>query len=63
MACFDARVGAAREQSPDLDRVAGDYAGRRRAELAGGAAAVTVHHVDLLALPPASLTSTGPAVD
>ena len=50
-AWFNGWVGAAREQAPDLAEAAGDYAGRRRAELAGGAAAVTVHHVDLLALP------------
>jgi hypothetical protein len=41
-------VGAAREQSPDLD--VDDYLARRLAEAAAGRLRVVVHHDDLLAL-------------
>jgi SAM-dependent methyltransferase len=50
-AWFDGWLGAAREQSPELDTDVAAYAGRRRRELLHGDASVTVHHVDLLALP------------
>ena len=51
VAWFEGWVGAAREQVPGLAEAAGAYAARRLAGLARGAAAVTVHHVDLLVLP------------
>ncbi|GAA4413317.1 hypothetical protein GCM10023168_36130 [Fodinibacter luteus] len=44
-------VGAACEQRPELGAVGAAYLARRRAELAQGRLAVTVHHLDLLALP------------
>ena len=44
-------VGAACEQEPELSEIAAAYTLRRLAELARGAASVTVDHVDLLALP------------
>ncbi|WP_107766877.1 methyltransferase domain-containing protein [Nocardioides terrigena] len=52
VAWLDGWVGAAIEQSPEIGEEAAAYAARRRTELARGTAAVTVHHVDLLALPP-----------
>lgn len=51
LAWLDGWVGAAAEQSPDIGEAAASYASRRRAELAQGTTTVTVHHVDLLALP------------
>lgn len=51
VAWLDGWVGAATEQSPGLREEALAYVARRRAELAAGSAEVTVHHVDLLALP------------
>ena len=44
-------VGAACEQEPDLAGPAASYVERRLAELASGRLAVTVGHLDLLALP------------
>ncbi len=44
-------VGAAVEQRPDLAEPASAYLHRRRAEAADGRLRVTVHHLDLLALP------------
>jgi hypothetical protein len=44
-------VGAAVEQDPGLGEDAAAYTRRRRAQLASGSLAVTVHHLDLLALP------------
>lgn len=46
-------VGAACEQRPDLARYAADYLRQRQAACAAGELRVVVHHVDLLALPPA----------
>lgn len=43
-------VAAAREQEPELAEVAA-YASRRRAGILDGSVSVTVHHLDLLALP------------
>lgn len=51
LAWFAGWVGAAREQAPELARPLQGYTARRQADLAGGAASVVVHHVDLLALP------------
>lgn len=45
-------VGAACEQEVELTGEADAYAGRRLAEAAAGQLAVTVHHADLLILPP-----------
>jgi hypothetical protein len=42
-------LAAAGEQEPGLDLAA--YAARRRAQLAAGRLAVTVHHADVLVLP------------
>ena len=44
-------IDAACEQAPDLAEAAVPYAQDRLAELAAGRLSVTVHHVDLLALP------------
>jgi hypothetical protein len=44
-------VDAAREQAPELAGAAVPYAQDRLAEVAAGAVSITVHHVDLLALP------------
>jgi SAM-dependent methyltransferase len=44
-------VGAAVEQRPDLALPGQDYLRRRRVSWTAGEPAVTVHHVDLLALP------------
>jgi hypothetical protein len=44
-------VGAATEQRPELAAAGDAYVERRRSELAAGLLAVTVQHVDLLALP------------
>lgn len=44
-------VAAACEQAPGLAEDARPYVARRLAALAAGSAAVTVHHLDLLALP------------
>lgn len=51
VAWLDGWVGAAMEQSPELGEDAAAYAARRRAELTRGSTRVTVHHLDLLALP------------
>jgi predicted RNA methylase len=48
---LDGWVAAACEQEPALAPEAAAYAGRRLAQLAAGALAVTVDHADLLALP------------
>ncbi|MDM7856270.1 class I SAM-dependent methyltransferase [Cellulomonas alba] len=50
-AWFGGWVGAAVEQRPDLAAAAEAYAARRQADVAAGRLAVTVHHLDLLALP------------
>ena len=44
-------VDAACEQAPELAEAAVPYAQDRLAEVAAGAVSITVHHVDLLALP------------
>jgi len=44
-------VEAACEQAPELAEVAGPYAERRLAHVDAGSVSVTVHHLDLLALP------------
>jgi hypothetical protein len=44
-------VGAACEQGPELEAACTAYLARRAADLAAGRLRVTVHHVDLLALP------------
>ncbi|WP_457205280.1 class I SAM-dependent methyltransferase [Nocardioides sp. P5_C9_2] len=44
-------VGAAVEQDPGLREAAASWTRRRRVQLAAGALSVTLHHVDLLALP------------
>jgi hypothetical protein len=46
-------VGAACEQRPGLTEAARAYLARRRAALAAGRLSVTVHHIDLMAVPPA----------
>lgn len=53
---FEGWWGAACEQRPELVAATGEYAARRRSQLAAGSLSVTVHHADLLAHPP------GPAV-
>ena len=50
-------VDAACEQQPELAAEAEAYAVRRLAEAATGELAITVHHADLLILPPAGGTS------
>ncbi len=47
-------VGAAVEQRPELAAAAPDYLARRHDEIERGGLAVTVQHLDLLALPPRS---------
>ena len=49
---LDGWVGAAVEQRPILATAAAGYLARRRADLEHGRLAVTVPHVDLLAVPP-----------
>jgi hypothetical protein len=44
-------IDAAREQAPELAEAAVPYARARLAEVAAGTVSITVHHVDLLALP------------
>ena len=44
-------IDAACEQAPDLAEAAVPYAQDRLAEVAAGTVSITVHHVDLLALP------------
>jgi hypothetical protein len=50
-AWFTGWVDAAVEQAPELAEAAVPYARDRLAEIAAGAVSITVHHVDLLALP------------
>lgn len=50
-AWFEGWVAAACEQEPDLAARATQYVGRRLAEVASGRLAVTVGHLDLLAVP------------
>jgi hypothetical protein len=51
-AWFEGWVDAAYEQQPGLAALTRDWARDRRARLADGALGVTVHHLDVLALPP-----------
>lgn len=46
---LDGWVGAAREQQAEVNAVADDYLGRRRAQAKAGTLGVVVHHHDLLA--------------
>jgi trans-aconitate methyltransferase len=55
---LDGWVGAACAQRDGLAAAAAPYARRRLAELAAGQLAVTVHHADLLVLPPDGRTRT-----
>ena len=48
---FTGWVGAAVEQRPELTRAIASYTRARLAEAAAGSLSVTVHHVDLLAVP------------
>ena len=52
---LDGWVGAAVEQQPILATAAGAYLARRRTDLELGRLAVTVPHVDLLAVPPGAV--------
>ena len=56
---FTGWLGAAVEQRPDLADAVAPYARRRLAQAAAGALEVTVHHADLLAVPPASAARGG----
>ena len=49
---LDGWVGAAVEQRPELEATGAAYLERRRTHLGDGRLAVTVPHLDLLALPP-----------
>lgn len=55
---FTGWLGAACEQRPDLVEAARAYARRRLREAAAGSLTVTVEHLDLLALPRESSTTT-----